>query len=318
GLDGRTWAAIQGLSGTSATQRAIAATGLDGRTWAAIQGLSGTSATQRAIAAGWGMNENVRTMTRRFYAGSAVSKSLSRYLEGIQGLGILNQPARIADFGKVLEKRRRQLLPSNLRGVDVTVEDLSRLANEGVTLWAVPRRQTAQQLIAAPNSGARREVLGRRGRAIIDDCQEVAAYAAGGPHAASARELEDAIAAERDGYLGPALSHIGGLLDSLMRDAIENKLRVRLVGHKSSNNQPVMDHFDELDLRKAMVFRPIWFAYRQMNTPDERALSTSFARHGVAHVVTGARVISFRNFVQAAMLAAALISFLSWWSEANW
>ena len=78
-----------------------------------------------------------------------------------------------------------------------------------------------------------------------------------------------------------------------------------------------MEHFDELTLQLAMVFRPIWFAYRPMYTREQQARSTSFARHAVAHAVTGPRILSFRNFVQAAMLATALLNFLSWWSESE-
>ena len=218
------------------------------------------------------------------------------------------------DLAELVEKQRRRLLPPNLHNLNVTVADLSRLANEGITLWAVPNPQTTEQFLAAPTYGARREILGKRGRAIIDDCQMSAAYAAGGPYAASARELESAIAAAWAGFVGPALSHIASILDTLMHDALEYSSRVHLVRHKPSKNQSVMDHFDELDLQTAMVFRPIWFAYRPMHTREERARSTSFARHAVAHGITGPRVLSFRNFVQAAMLATALINFLSWWA----
>ncbi|MFC7876884.1 hypothetical protein, partial [Isoptericola sp. NPDC057391] len=291
----------RGLQSTKLS--ALAAAGLD-------RGLQSTKLSALAAA---GLNQQAQSVLGRFYAASSAQEGISRYLHGIQGLGGLARPAWLDGFKEMVERRRRQLLPQNLHDVDVTVADLSRLADEGITLWAIPNPKIVQQLVAAPTYGARREVLGRRGRVIIDDCAQVAAYAVGGRYAPLARELEQAISAERAGFVGPALSHVASILDTLMRDEIES--RADIVRHKPTKKQPVMDHFDELDLGTAMVFRPIWFAYRPMYTREERARSTSFARHAVAHGVTGTRVVSFRNFVQATMLAAALISFLSWWTQ---
>ncbi|MBI9115278.1 hypothetical protein [Sanguibacter suaedae] len=211
-----------------------------------------------------------------------------------------------------LDAHRRRLLPLNLHSVDFSVEDLRRLADEGIVLWSVPRPEIAQRLIDAPTYGARREVLGRRGQAILEDCRSIAAHAAAGPYAPHARELEKAIAAGQAGYVGPAISHLASVIDTIMRNEIEESSRLRLVRHPKA--QHPMDHFTELPAQSAMVFRPIWFAYRKMETEEQRTLSTSFARHGVAHDVTGRQALSFRNFVQAAMLSAALLDYLSWWS----
>jgi hypothetical protein len=105
--------------------------------------------------------------------------------------------------------------------------------------------------------------------------------------------------------MGPALSHIASTLDTLMRSALVKSDRADLVRHRPTKTSAVMDHFDALELRLAMVFRPIWFAYRPYETPAQRAVSHSFARHAVAHVFTARQVVSHRNVVQAAMLTAA-------------
>ena len=225
---------------------------------------------------------------------------------------------RFAELQHAIERRRRQLLPTNLHDLaGVTVTNLSRLADEGITLWHVPSPRTAQRLLDAPTYAARREILGRHGNGILRECRTAAANTVGGPYAAPARELETAIAAAQAGHVRPAISHIANVLDTLLRDAFESTERADLVRHKATKKQFVMDHFDDLDLRAAMVLRPIWFAYRPMYTREDRARSTSFARHAVAHGMTNPRVLSFRNLVQAAMLAAALVNYLTWWDEAR-
>lgn len=214
----------------------------------------------------------------------------------------------------LLETSRHKLWPPNLQDVDFTLEGLSQLADEGIVLWAVPDPETARQFLRARTAGARRTILSRRRGPILDQCGATAAYAAGGRFAPHARELEQAIAAGRKGFVGPALSHLASVLDTMLQTELEKDSRVQLVRHQSTRVS-AMNHFEELALQHAMVFRPIWFAYRPMRTNAERAVSTSFSRHAVAHRVTERNVISDRNFVQASMLAAALLNFLSWWSE---
>ena len=236
---------------------------------------------------------------------------------GLAGLNFPDYTSIVEAIESLDQSLETSRLPPNLAGVDLNIEDLSRLADEGIVLWAVPDPETARQFLAASTTGERRVVLSRRSTAILEECESVAAYGAGGPYAQHARVLEQAIAAGRQGFVGPALSHLASVLDTMMWTELEKTSRVQLVRHRPTKDEAVLNHFEELMLQHAMIFRPIWFAYRPMHTTSERALSSSFARHAVAHGVTGRNVISFRNFVQASMLAAALLNFLSWWSDSN-
>lgn len=207
----------------------------------------------------------------------------------------------------------RRSLPPNLRGVeDVEFSAIATLAGEGITVWAVPRARVAQRLLHAPTSQARRRILGDAAADILDDCATIATTAAAGPFPDLAQLLEQVIRVTRSGEHGAGQALAASILDTLMQLAFDEGDRVRLVQHKRKATSEVtpMDHFDELEIGAAMVLRPIWFAYRPQTTPEQRAVSTTFARHGTAHHIRG-RQVSKRNAVQATMLAAALLDFLS-------
>lgn len=226
----------------------------------------------------------------------------------------------VADLGRVWSRAAEQALaefrgslPPNLRDAeDVDFLPLITLADEGITLWAVPRARVADRLLRAPTPQARRRVLGSAFDEILEDCAGVAAAGAAGPFPDLARLVEQAVRVTRSGEFAAGQALAASVLDTLMREAIEDGDRKRLVAHKRSERSQVtpMDHFDDLELAWAMVLRPMWFAYRPQETAEQRAVSTTFARHGTAHNIRG-RQVSKRNAAQAVMLAAALLDLLS-------
>ncbi|NCT92715.1 hypothetical protein GXB85_17415 [Cellulomonas sp. APG4] len=192
------------------------------------------------------------------------------------------------DLHRSLEQHRRNVLPPNLVGLDhVDVDALRRLADEGITLWAVPRASIARQLLDAPTSQARRRVLGDRSQQIVDDCETVSQWAIAGPYAGEARLLQRALHAVRDGHVESGQALLANVLDSTRQRYTEgNPLRSRLTNHLDRNQ--LMDHFSDLHAADAMVWRPVWFAYRPQVTPAQRAASPAFARHAVAHAAAPA------------------------------
>jgi hypothetical protein len=218
--------------------------------------------------------------------------------------------SRLAD--EALAEFRRSLPPNLHAFEDVEFSAIETLAGEGITVWAVPRARVAQRLLRAPTSQARRRILADAADDILDDCATIATTAAAGPFPDLARLLEQAIRVTRSREYGAGQALAASILDTLMQVALDDADRKRLVQHKrkATSQVTVMDHFDELEIAAAMVLRPIWFAYRPQETVEQRAASTTFARHGTAHHIRG-RQVSKRNAVQAVMLVAALLDLLA-------
>lgn len=213
------------------------------------------------------------------------------------------------DFSGLIRKAQTAALPKNLRDIALDADQVETVADEGLTIWSVPRRKLVERLLAAPDKAARRRILGSKWEAILEDCEEVAAQTTTGPHGSQAQFLAQAIAALRAGHTAAGQALAGNVLDSLLWMTFPTSERRDLTGH----GKP-LDHFGELDLGQAMVFRPVFRAYRPQSTPPDRAGDSTFARHGTAHNLTPKQV-SRPNAVQAVMLAAALLNYLTFWQE---
>lgn len=213
---------------------------------------------------------------------------------------------------EALEQSFRDGLPPNLLNAeDLSFGALIDLADEGITLWSVPRAAVAARFMRATSPQARRRVLGDASVEILEDCAEVAATATSGPFPDLARLQGQAIRAVQDGHIAAGQALTASVLDTLLQVAFGKRDRVRLTWHPRGTATGVpMDHYDELTVAAAMVLRPIWFAYRPQDTAEDRAASPAFARHATAHHIHG-RQVSRRNAVQALMLTTALLSYLA-------
>lgn len=222
--------------------------------------------------------------------------------------------ARANEAARALTEAYRRAFPPNLLPIveSVSLEAIQTLANEGITVWAVPRARVAVRLMRAPDARARRDVLGAEFEAILEDCAGAAAAAVAGPFPDLARLLEQAVRVMRSGEVAAGQALAASVLDTLLKVSFEKPAVDDLMYHHKGpkSKKAVMDHFEELEVRAAMVLRPIWFAYRPQWTAEERRGSSSFARHATAHYIRG-RAVSKRNAAQAAMLAAALLDLLA-------
>ena len=247
-------------------------------------------------------------------AAQALAPTLSFIRQLTSQVGWLADLTR--EWGDLTERALAEFqaaLPPNLRDVeDIRFTAIAALAEEGITVWAVPRARVAQRLLRAPTPQARRRILGDAADDILDDCATLATTAAAGPSPDLARLLEQSIRVTRSGEYAAGQALAASVLDTLMQVALDDGDRKRLVQHKrkATSQVTVMDHFDELEIGAAMVLRPIWFAYRPQDTAEQRAASSTFARHGTAHHIRG-RQVSKRNAVQAVMLVVALLDLLA-------
>lgn len=238
---------------------------------------------------------------------SGVLEPFTKTYSSVVGPGLLH--GLWQKLASDLERHRASALSPNLARLrELTAGDVRRLAEEGLTLWAVPRASIACRLIGAATPTARRRVLGDQWQPILDDCATVVAIASGGPYGSEVRSLEQAIHAVRDGHVAAGQALVATVLDSTrVKFASRHTQFGRLTNHHHAR---AMDHFAELSLADAMVWAPIHFAYRPQRTPAERAAHCGFARHATAHTVSF-RQMNRRNAVQGAMLAASLIDFAS-------
>lgn len=213
-----------------------------------------------------------------------------------------------AQFAPTLEFLKWHWLPANLREIDeVDLEDLVSVADDGITLYAVPRAAIARRILAAPDRAARRRILGRELPRVLDDCEAVLDGCVRPETRGSVVFARKAIAAARAGHLEAAQALVANTLDTAMRSGFKNDDRVQFTSH---NRPDARDAFDELAVRKFMVVVPIWHAYSLFKPGQTDPTPWTFNRHVSSHAVN-ARQFNRPNMAQGVMLLTALIALLN-------
>ena len=118
-------------------------------------------------------------------------------------------------FAELFKGFQRIGLPSNVAGLDhVTIMDVIDVAEDGITLYLVPREATAEALITAGDVAARRAVLGRSFESILDDCDAVLDRCVAADTRGTVVFTRAAIAAARAGHTEAAQALAANVLDS--------------------------------------------------------------------------------------------------------
>ena len=83
------------------------------------------------------------------------------------------QNSLLASLGPKLASFKFNIYPANLRDIEgLRIEEVEAVVMlDGIALYGVPRRDIAEKLIRAESTAARRDILGRSGRAILADCR---------------------------------------------------------------------------------------------------------------------------------------------------
>jgi hypothetical protein len=202
----------------------------------------------------------------------------------------------------------RDLYPPNLKDIDgLTLEEIREVAmGDGIALYRVPRKSTAEALIRAPGASARRQVLGRRWASISADCR---ACAEGWVSEATV-PLRAATLAALDacdsGHTQAAQALTGSLVDTIVRRLLGQD-RPKYVESKDTTTSIA---YDDLTVGEFIAFAPIWSAHLKFYPSEGAAVPSVFNRHATAHTVS-AKQFNRRNTIQALMLACGLIS----WAE---
>jgi len=218
------------------------------------------------------------------------------------------QSAWLKTLEPTLQGLRESFYPPNLRGIeDLKFEDVEKVVMaDSIALYGVPRTAIAAALIRAGSAAKRREILGRRWKAISADCREAVtgfesdAVAPLAPFALAALDALDG------GHTAAAQALAGSLIDSLLT-ANFGKDRYQYTPDK--NGKRTTKAYEEFTIRQFVAFAPMWQIYQQFWVNEGDKVPTTFSRNATAHTVSP-RQFNRRNAVQALLFATSLLYFL--------
>jgi hypothetical protein len=230
----------------------------------------------------------------------------AKFLQNTAGFARIVQ-AQQKQIAKILQAALPLLdgmFPPNWKGVDGIKTELVELIvlDEGIPLVAVPRAETVQLLIDAPDTQTRRSIIGRRWRSITTDCETSLSHYRRADVADLIGFARKAVAALRGGHPEAAQALSANLLDSLARQYFNADLKVITKAHRKGQRFEI----DDYTIRVAFAIAPIWAAYREFWPSNGDPVPRGFARHASAHAVSTAQY-SRINTVIALMLVTSLL-----------
>lgn len=217
------------------------------------------------------------------------------------------QNALLANIGPKLASFKFNIYPANLQDVEgLCIEEVEAVVMlDGIALYGVPRKEIAERLIRATSSAARRDILGRRGKAIVADCRaalegcgssSVATYVS---FAASALDAWDA------GNHQAAQALAASVLDTVVNGYFGEQ-RYSLTPNRRTTTA---SEYDRFTVREFIAFAPLWQAYQKYKVEDGDPIPRTFSRHASVHGVSP-RQFSKRNAVQGLLFVSSLLVFL--------
>lgn len=198
--------------------------------------------------------------------------------------------------------------PPNLRDVDgIRLTEVRQVAFiEGVPLYRIPCKETAEVLLQAENPEERQVVLARRWKGIVDDCRdavEACESEAVARYKAKVLEALDALEADLPSASQALASCI---LESLVWDFFGED-RKRFTPAKWGNRKP--DAYEELGVHEFIAFAPIWQAFQQFDRSKGDPVPRTFSRHASVHTISDDQFTKV-NTLQGLMLASSLVVFM--------
>lgn len=218
------------------------------------------------------------------------------------------QTAWLKTLEPLLASANWTFYPPNLDEIEgLSIEQVEAVAlADGIPLYGVPRTSIAEALVTAESTAKRREILGRRSKAITEDCRTILG---GCNHEAVARHTPFAMAALdalEAGHAEAAQALTCSVVDSLITVYLgKDKHRYR----PDKKGRRTSDELKDFTLRQFLAFAPMWQAYQQFWVDEGDTVPTTFSRNATAHTVSR-RQFTKRNAVQGTMFAVSLIYFL--------
>lgn len=217
------------------------------------------------------------------------------------------QSAWLKTMGPTFTSFKFSFYPPNLRAIEgLRYEDVESVVMvDGIALYGVPRTSIAEALIRADSPAKRRDILGRRWKAISADCRaalERCGTEAVGPYLPVALAALDAL---DGGHTVAAQALTGALLDSMVNSYFGNN-RYRYTPDKHGKRTNAA--YDEFTAHEYIAFAPIWQAWQKFFPGEGLPIPRTFSRNATAHTVS-AKQYTKRNAVQSVMIACGLIYF---------
>ncbi|WP_284435575.1 hypothetical protein [Streptomyces sp. TUS-ST3] len=201
-----------------------------------------------------------------------------------------------------------RLYPENLRDVTPDLDDLEELlVEEGIPLMWVPGPQTARALLDAPDAAARRRILGRRWKGIVNDCEAVLEEVTHLDVQDARGFALDVVRALRAGHTSAAQALAANLLDSLLQRHFDHAARVQLTKNDFKTTG-VKFKFEDYKFKVACTFAPVWYAHARYFPKNGDPIPRTFGRHPSAHGVSRTQY-SRINAVYALMLVTSVVKF---------
>jgi hypothetical protein len=259
-----------------------------------------------AMAKSWAANQ--ATLNLISPAASEMLKNISeqnaRFLAGLQtSIGSFIDPT-------LFQGLKLSFLPANLQdiGDEIRFSEIHEfIEQEGIPLYLVPRGRTAVRLLRATDRSARRRVLGNCFETLMDDCEAVLTNVT---HPSLREEVSfalDGLGAMRAGHTRSAQAMFTVTLDTLIYRFYPDRSDRKAVTNRKKDAD-VPESFDEMGVREAMVWLPIWNAHEQFWKDKGDEIPRYYSRHASVHGVSS-RQFSKRNCVQVLMLVTSLIGY---------
>jgi len=217
------------------------------------------------------------------------------------------QSAWLKTMGPAFASLKLSFYPPNLRKIDgLRWEEVESVVMvDGIALYGVPRSSIAEALIRADSAAKRRDILGRRWKAISADCRaalegcETEAVASDVPMALAALDALDA------GHSAAAQALAGALLDSMVNSYLGKD---RYLFTPDKHGKRTNAAYDEFTAHEYIALAPIWQAWQKYFPDEGLPIPHTFSRNATAHTVS-AKQYTKRNAVQSLMIASSLIYF---------
>lgn len=233
-----------------------------------------------------------------------ISEQHAETMEGLRkSLGPLFDP-------EALRGLNRALLPPNLKehADEIRASEVHEFVEqEGIPLYLVPRGRTALRLLRAKDRAGRRRVLGDCYESLMEDCTAVLERA---DHEAISDELSfalDGLGAMRAGHARSAQAMFTVTLDTLIYRFYPDRKARRVITNRK-RDADVPEAIDEMGVREAFVWLPIWNAHEEFWKHKGDKVPHYYSRHASVHGVSS-RQFSKRNCIQVLMLVTSLIGY---------
>lgn len=210
---------------------------------------------------------------------------------------------------KTLRGLNRALLPANLKEYadEIRASQVHQFVEqEGIPLYLVPRGRTAMRLLRAKDRAGRRRVLGDCYESLMEDCAGVLEQT---DHEAVSEELSfalDGLGAMRAGHARSAQAMFTVTLDTLIYRFYPDRKSRGVTNRRRGADVP--EEIDEMGVREALVWLPIWNAHEQFWKHQGDKVPQYYSRHASVHGVS-VRQFSKRNCIQVLMLVTSLIGY---------